>query len=300
MPRQQTLANPISCTGVGLHTGCAVAMTLRPADAESGIRFRRADLNARSIQAHVDNVVDARMGTSIGDGKDVRIGTVEHLMAALSGCGIDNVLVELDGPEVPIMDGSAESFVFLIECAGVVEQRVSRRVIEVLKDVSVGDKDRSASIGPSECFSVGFEIEFDSPVVGRQDTLVTLINGAFKHEVSRARTFGFEREVDHLRSMGLALGGSLDNAIVVGSSGILNEEGLRYEDEFVRHKVLDSIGDLYLAGAPLVGHFQGRRSGHALNHRLVKALLADETAWRYTAPRPEGAGQLTWPARVRA
>ena len=275
-------------------------MTLRPDDAGSGIRFRRVDLNARAVQAHVDNVVDARMGTSIGDGQDVRIGTVEHLMAALSGCGIDNVLVELNGPEVPIMDGSADAFVFLIESAGVVEQRVPRRVIEVLKDVSVGDKDRSASIGPSECFSVGFEIEFDSPVIGRQDTLVTLVNGAFKHEVSRARTFGFEHEVDHLRSMGLALGGSLDNAIVVGSSGILNEEGLRYEDEFVRHKVLDSIGDLYLAGAPLVGHFQGRRSGHSLNHRLVKALLADETAWRYTAPRPEGVAPLVWPARVRA
>ncbi len=298
--RQQTLANPIDCSGVGLHSGCAVTMTLRPADAGSGIRFQRVDGDARAVQAHIDNVVDNRMGTAIGDGNGVRIGTVEHLMAAFSGCGVDNVLVELDGPEVPIMDGSAESFVFLIECAGMVEQRARRRAIEVLKDVSVGNEERGASIVPGEHFSVGFEIEFDSPVIGRQDAHVTLVNGAFKHEVSRARTFGFEHEVDHLRQMGLALGGSLDNAIVVGCSGILNEGGLRYDDEFVRHKVLDSIGDLYLAGAPLIGHFQGRRSGHALNHELVKALLADHEAWRYTMLRPDDTVQPVWPVRARA
>ena len=275
-------------------------MTLLPAPAGTGIRFRRRDQGGAEILAHIDNVVDDRMCTTLGDDHGLRVGTVEHLMAALSGCGVDNVVVELDGPEVPIMDGSAESFVFLIECAGIAEQRAPKRAIEVLKHVAIGDEHRGVSLTPGEHFSVGFEIEFDSPVIGRQSTHVSLVNGAFKDEVSRARTFGFEHEVDDLRRLGLALGGSLNNAIVVSGSKILNEGGLRYDDEFVRHKVLDSIGDLYLAGAPLIGHFQGRRSGHALNHRLVKALLADKTAWRTTTMRADDAARYAWPARARA
>ena len=287
---QQSLKSKISCCGTGLHSGAKVSMTLLPAPADTGIIFRRTDADGigLEIEAHVANVVDGRMCTTLGDGSGASIATVEHLMAALSGCGIDNLYVEVDGGELPIMDGSAAPFVFLIECAGIVAQDAPRRAIEILKPVCVEDQDRRAEISPGEGFSVGFEIEFGSGAIGQQDMAVELVNGTFKGELSRARTFGFVEEVDQLRAMGLALGGSLDNAVVVSGDEVLNEDGLRYKDEFVRHKILDCVGDLYLAGAPIIGHFKGHRSGHALNHSILRSLLADQSCWRYTTlPREQ-------------
>lgn len=259
-------------------------MTLLPAPPNTGIIFRRTDTdgNGLEVAALVENVVDDRMCTTLGDGEGATIATVEHLMAALCGCGIDNLYVEVEGSELPIMDGSAAPFVFLIECAGIVEQDALRRVIEILKPVRVEDEDRQVELLPGDGFSVDFEIEFESDAIGRQDMSVDLVNGTFKGELSRARTFGFIEEVDQLRAMGLALGGSLDNAVVVSGNEVLNEDGLRYENEFVRHKILDCVGDLYLAGAPIIGHFKGHRSGHALNHSIVRSLLADQGSWRYT------------------
>lgn len=279
---QHTLKSEIGCSGTGLHSGNTVSIVLKPAPEDTGIVFRRTDKdgNNAEIEARVENVVEATLCTTLGNDDGVKIATVEHLLAALAGCHIDNVIVEVDGPEMPIMDGSAAPFVFLIECAGVVAQNKSRRVIEVLKRVAVSDNGREASLSPGDGFSVGFEIDFNSSAIGKQDKSVRLVNGTFKGEISRARTFGFAEEVDQLRKMGLARGGSLDNAVVVQGDEILNEEGLRYDDEFVRHKILDCVGDLYLAGAPISGHFQGYRSGHAMNHAIVRALFADPTAWR--------------------
>lgn len=281
---QQTLKSKVSCSGTGLHSGVNVSMTLLPAPPNTGIIFRRTDTdgNGLEVAALVENVVDDRMCTTLGDGEGATIATVEHLMAALCGCGIDNLYIEVEGSELPIMDGSAAPFVFLIECAGIVEQDAPRRVIEILKPVRVEDEDRQVELLPGDGFSVDFEIEFESDAIGRQDMSVDLVNGTFKGELSRARTFGFIEEVDQLRAMGLALGGSLDNAVVVSGNEVLNEDGLRYKDEFVRHKILDCVGDLYLAGAPIIGHFKGHRSGHALNHSIVRSLLADQGSWRYT------------------
>jgi UDP-3-O-[3-hydroxymyristoyl] N-acetylglucosamine deacetylase len=279
--RQQTLKSTIGCTGTGLHSGARVEMQLLPAEPFSGIRFRRTDLpDTGEIVAEVNNIVSSELCTRIGSHGGATVATIEHLMAALSGCDVDNVVVELDGPEVPVMDGSAAPFVFLIECAGVVEQDAPRRAIEVLKPVTVTNGSGHASLSPSNGFSVAFNIEFDASAIGKQHMQVHLVNGAFKTEICRARTFGFAEDADQLRANGLALGASLDNAIVIRGEDILNEGGLRYDDEFVRHKILDSIGDLYLAGMPIIGHFHGHRSGHALNHALLQALFADVTAWQ--------------------
>jgi UDP-3-O-[3-hydroxymyristoyl] N-acetylglucosamine deacetylase len=278
--RQRTLRKSIGCLGVGLHSGAKVSMTLRPGDVDEGIVFRRVDLDGAEVPARWDHVVDTTMCTSIGRPDGVRISTIEHLMAAFAGCGVDNAVVEVDGAEVPIMDGSAQPFVFLIECAGVVEQNAERRAVRILKPVRIEDGDRVAELMPSDDFTVEFEIDFDRPAIARQSLEVTLANGAFKTDIARARTFGFEEEVEALRAAGLARGGSLDNAIVVSGERILNDDGLRFDDEFVRHKVLDSIGDLYLAGGQIIGHFHGFRSGHGLNHELLRALFANENAWR--------------------
>ena len=282
--RQHTLKSEIGCSGTGLHTGETVSIRLIPAPANAGIVFRRTDAAARGVEiaARVDNIVEATLCSTLGTDDGIKVATVEHLMAALAGCGVDNAVVEVDGPELPIMDGSAAPFVFLIECAGIAAQDAPRRVIEVLRQVKVSAGEREASLSPAAGFSVGFEIDFDTGAIGKQDLYVKLVNGTFKGEISRARTFGFAEEVDQLRRMGLARGGSLDNAVVVRGNEILNEEGLRYDNEFVRHKILDCVGDLYLAGAPICGHFQAYRSGHALNHAMVRALFADKSAWRYT------------------
>lgn len=256
-------------------------MTLIPAEPGSGIVFRRVDRGGAVVDGRFDNVSDTMLGTTLKNGDGIGVATVEHLMAALAGLGIDNLMVELDGPEVPIMDGSAAPFVFLAECAGIVEQQAPRRAIEVLKPVSVSDGERYASVTPSDGFSISCEISFDHPAIADQSCYVELSNGAFKRELARARTFGFLADIDRLRANGLALGGSLDNAVVLSDDAVLNDGGLRYADEFVRHKALDCIGDLYLAGGPIIGHVECVRSGHKMNHRLLEALFADQSAWRH-------------------
>jgi len=278
--RQRTLAGPIHCSGVGLHSGAGVTMRLLPAAPDSGIVFRRDDLPGQpTIAADWRSAVESPLCSTLRGADGVEIATVEHLMAAFAGLGIDNATVALDGPEVPIMDGSAAPFVFLVECAGVAEQAPPRRAIRVRKEVRVGDSERWASLRPGPAFSLAFEIDFPNPVVARQSHAVTLAGGVFKSDLARARTFGFRRDIDQLRALGLARGGSLDNAIVVDDDGILNREGLRYDDEFVRHKLLDSVGDLYLAGGPIIGRFEAYRSGHALTLRLVRELMENAAAW---------------------
>jgi UDP-3-O-[3-hydroxymyristoyl] N-acetylglucosamine deacetylase len=291
--RQRTLKTSIGCTGIGLHSGAKVSMVLHPAEANSGIRFRRIDIAGAGAIVPADwaAVHDTRMNTCVRNEAGAVVGTIEHLMAALAGMQIDNCLIDINAPEVPVMDGSAAPFLFLIECAGVVEQSAPRRAIRVLKRVTVKDGDRVASLTPSTGFSLRFHIDFASTAISRQEFFVNLSRGTFKSEISRARTFGFEQEVAALRAHGLARGGSLDNAVVIDSTGtkVLNDDGLRYTDEFVRHKVLDAVGDLYLAGAPLIGHFNGVRSGHAVNNRLLRELFADKSAWTYTTVAPGSA-----------
>jgi UDP-3-O-[3-hydroxymyristoyl] N-acetylglucosamine deacetylase len=278
--RQQTLKTPIRCAGIGLHSGTQVEMVLMPAEPNTGIVFRRIDQSpVLDIPASWRNVVDTRLCTRIGLPGGPSVSTVEHLMAALAGSEIDNAIIEIDGPEIPIMDGSAAPFVFLIECAGTVEQPAARRAIKVLREVEAGSGGRTARLSPALVSSVSFDIDFDSPVIRQQQAEMRLGAGTFKTEISRARTFGFLHEIDQLRAAGLARGGSLDNAVVVSSEGVMNEGGLRYDDEFVRHKILDAVGDLYLAGGPLLGHFHGCRAGHQLHHAALGALFADQDNW---------------------
>lgn len=281
---QRTLKADINCTGIGLHSAAHVHMQLRAAAPNTGIRFRRTDVKDANpeIIARWDAVSATAYSTTLRNDDGVTVSTVEHLMAALAGCAIDNAVIELDGAEVPVMDGSSAPFVFLIECAGIIEQAAPRRAVRVLKTVEVGDGDRYCTLSPSDGFSVSFEIDFDSTVVNRKSGFFDLHNGGFRRHICRARTFGFQQDVQKLWDQGLALGGSLENAVVVGADdSILNDEGLRYEDEFLRHKVLDSVGDLYLAGAPLLAHFHGQCSGHSLNNRLLRRLFADAAAWEY-------------------
>lgn len=282
--QQKTLKESISGTGVGLHSGERVSVTLHPAEPDSGIVLVRSDVaEERSyIPLSWRNVVDTRLATTVGNDHGVTVGTIEHLMSALAGCGIDNALIEVNGPEMPIMDGSAAPFVQLIEQVGVVEQHAPRLAIKVLKPVSVSEDGRSLALLPSDDFSIDFEIEFPSGVIARQRLFFEPLDSDYGDDIAGARTFGFEHEVEALRNAGLALGGSLANAVVVSGDKVLNEEGLRYEDEFVRHKILDCIGDLYLSGAPLIAHVRARCSGHALNNRLLSALFADPEAWCYT------------------
>jgi len=285
--RQKTLKNAIGCSGVGLHTGAKVTMMISPAEADSGILFKRTDISGGQaiIAGTWRNVVESKLCSAVANEDGVEIKTIEHLMAAFAGLGIDNALVEISGPEIPIMDGSAAPFVFLIECAGILEQDPPRRAIKILKPVTVSEDHCEAALMPGDGFSVTFDIRFSSPLVASQDHYVELTDGAFKAEISSARTFGFEHEVAALRAGGLLLGGSLDNAVVVSGERVLNDSGLRYGNEFVRHKILDSVGDLYLAGAPIIGHFRGSRSGHAMNHRLLEALFADAGAWAMVPER---------------
>ena len=281
MIKQRTLKNVIRATGVGLHTGKKVYLTLRPAAVDTGIIFRRVDLaDPVEIKARPENVGDTRLSTTLVKG-DVRISTVEHLLSALAGLGIDNAYVDVSAPEVPIMDGSAGPFVFLVQSAGIEEQSAPKRFIRIKRSVIVEQDDKWARFDPFDGFKVGFSIDFDHPVFQshQQNAMVDFSTTSFVREVSRARTFGFMRDIEQLRERQLALGGSLDNAIVVDDYRILNEDGLRYEDEFVKHKILVAIGDLYLLGHSLIGAFSGHKSGHALNNRLLRALMADESAW---------------------
>lgn len=281
MINQRTLKNVIRATGVGLHTGEKVYLTLRPAAVDTGVVFRRVDLDpVVELQAKPDRVGDTRLSTALQQG-EVSVSTVEHLMSALAGLGIDNVYVELTSPEVPIMDGSAAPFVFLIQSAGVIEQRAPKKFIRVIKSVKIQDGDKWAKFDPFEGFKVSFSIDFDHPIFVKspQQATVDFSTTSFVKEVSRARTFGFMHEVEALREAGLALGGSHDNAIVMDSYTILNDDGLRYEDEFVKHKILDAIGDLYLLGHPLIGAFSAHKSGHALNNKLLRALVMQTDCW---------------------
>jgi UDP-3-O-[3-hydroxymyristoyl] N-acetylglucosamine deacetylase len=281
MIRQRTLKNVIRATGIGLHTGEKVYLTVRPAPVDTGIIFRRVDLDpVVEIPAAAENVGETTLSSTLVK-DDVKVGTVEHFLSAMAGLGIDNAYVELSAPEVPIMDGSAGPFVFLLQSAGIQEQDALKKFIRIRKPVKVEDGDKSATFLPFEGFKVSFEIEFDHPVFrGRTQTAsIDFSSTSFVKEVARARTFGFMRDIEYLRSQNLALGGSVNNAIVVDEFRILNEDGLRYEDEFVKHKMLDAIGDLYLLGFSLIGEFVGHKSGHALNNQLLRQLMADRDAW---------------------
>ena len=299
---QRTLKNRISCTGVGLHTGVSVSLTLHPAPADTGIWFLRSDVAPGIARVHArwDRVRSSTLCTMIGNEFGTTVMTIEHLMAAFAGCGIDNAVVELNGPEVPAMDGSAHPFVLLMECAGTMQMESPRRVLRVLHPVEVTDGDRRAALRPSHEFRIDFEIDFHGPAGVHQRRTFRGAERAFKEEIGRARTFGFAHEVDAMRAKGLARGGSLDNAIVVDGDKVLNPGGLRYEDEYVRHKILDLVGDLYLAGAPMLAQVVGLRSGHAVTHMLLRALFADKSAWRYESLAPEGVREtpLLAPAAV--
>jgi UDP-3-O-[3-hydroxymyristoyl] N-acetylglucosamine deacetylase len=281
MIRQRTLKNVIRATGVGLHTGDKVYMTLRPAAVDAGIVFRRVDLaEPVEIRSRCENVGDTRLSTTLVKG-DVRIATIEHLLSAIAGLGIDNAYVDLSAPEVPIMDGSAGPFVFLLQSAGIVEQDAPKRFIRIKRAVEVRDGDKIARFEPYDGFRLGFTIEFNHPAIPTSQSRaeVEFSTENYIREVSRARTFGFMHDLEYMRDRNLGLGGSMDNAIVLDDFRVLNDDGLRYADEFVRHKILDAVGDLYLAGHPVIGAFEGFKSGHALNNALVRALLADRSAW---------------------
>jgi UDP-3-O-[3-hydroxymyristoyl] N-acetylglucosamine deacetylase len=282
MLNQRTLKNSIRATGVGLHTGKKVLMTLRPAAPDTGIVFRRTDLDRPvDIRAHAENVGDTMMGTTLHLG-DIKVSTVEHLLSALAGLGIDNALVEVSSGEVPIMDGSAGPFVFLLQSAGIEEQKAPKRFIRILESLQVDDGDKWARFDPYDGFKVNFEIEFNHPTFKKHSQVASMdfSTTSFLREISRARTFGFMRDLESLRSRNLALGGNMDNAIVLDDYRVLNEDGLRYEDEFVKHKILDAIGDLYLLGHSLIGEFSGFKSGHGLNNKLLRTLMNTESAWQ--------------------
>jgi UDP-3-O-[3-hydroxymyristoyl] N-acetylglucosamine deacetylase len=281
MLQQRTLKSLIRATGVGLHSGVKVTMTLRPAAPNSGIVFRRIDLDPPvELSANAFAVGDTRLASCL-ERDGVKIATVEHLMSALAGLGIDNAWVDVDAGEIPIMDGSAAPFVFLIQSAGVEEQHAAKKFIRVKRMVMVEDGDKWARLEPYDGFRLTFSIVFDHPVFDRSNPFVTVdfAEHSYIREVARARTFGFMQDVENMRAQGLALGGSLDNAIVMDEYRVLNSDGLRYRDEFVKHKVLDAVGDLYLLGHPLLGAFSAHKSGHALNNKLLRALLADKSAW---------------------
>jgi UDP-3-O-[3-hydroxymyristoyl] N-acetylglucosamine deacetylase len=288
--RQRTLKASIGCVGVGLHSGLRVNMTLRPAPARHGIVFRRTDLDV-DIPARFDHVVDTRLATVLGleDGT-ARVGTVEHLMAALAGSHIDNAVVEVDGPELPILDGSAAPYLFLLDCAGSVEQEAPRPMILVHRRVRVSDGDAFAELRPSAPGSTGLDmaisIDFSAAAIGRQALSLELTPESFRRELARARTFTLAQEIEQMRAAGLALGGSLDNAVVVDDARVLNPAGLRMPDEFARHKLLDAVGDLALAGAQICGRFVAHRSGHALNNRLLRALFSEVSARREISVEP--------------
>ncbi|MCK9538771.1 UDP-3-O-acyl-N-acetylglucosamine deacetylase [Dokdonella sp.] len=296
MIRQRTLKNVIRATGVGLHTGDKVYMTLRPAAVDTGIVFRRVDLpNPVDIRSCCENVGDTRLSTTLVKG-DVRIATVEHLLSAMAGLGIDNAYVDLSAPEVPIMDGSAGPFVFLLQSAGIEEQPKAKRFIRIRKTITVRNGDKWARFEPFDGFKVGFSIDFNHPMFTKRTSTaeIDFSTTSFVKEVSRARTFGFMRDIEMLRERNLAFGASMDNAIVLDDYRVLNEDGLRYEDEFVKHKILDAIGDLYLLGHSLIGAFYGYKSGHELNNTLLRTLLADASAWEEVSFEDEHSAPISY------
>lgn len=279
---QHTVSSAIPLKGVGLHSGKEINMKIHPARPDHGIEFVRNDVKARynRIPAIWNRVVDTRLCTVVGNDANVIVGTIEHLMAALRGCGVDNAVIELDGPEVPVMDGSSELFVQAIDCTGLHVQSKPRRAIKILKEIVVEEGDKKVSLKPAISSRFIGEIDFDHPVIGKQRYEVELMNGAFRYDVSEARTFGFIDQVHELRKNNLALGASMDNAVVLDKEKILNKEGLRYKhNEFVRHKILDAVGDLYLAGGPILGTYEGIKPSHDMNNKLLRKLFATKDAW---------------------
>jgi len=282
---QRTIATEIQCTGKGLHSGQDVSLRLIPAEPGHGILFKRVDVvdQPNIVPASYDKVVDTRFCTTLENEAGVTVATVEHLMAALAGLGIDNLTIELDAAEVPIMDGSSEPFVFLLECAGIRKQQAQRRYLRLNRSISIQQDSSWIALYPADSFSMEQTIEFSNAVIGCQTADVDFSAANFKNSLCRARTFGFEEDVTRLRDAGLALGGSLENAIVVGDAAILNHGGLRYSDEFVRHKMLDCLGDLYLEGAQVLAHVEGCRVGHGINNAVLHQLFEDDSAWEWTA-----------------
>ena len=279
---QHTLNTPVRFAGIGVHSGQTVNVTISPAAADTGVVFLRTDVDDREprVPARADLVVETRLGTVIGNAAGVTVSTIEHIMAVFCGLGVDNAVVSLDGPETPIMDGSCEPFVRLLDRAGRRPQATPRRFIEILEPIEVTDGEKKATLRPAEGFEVAFEILFDDPAIGRQRIDTALDEGIFRRDLADCRTFGFLREVEALRAAGLARGGSMDNVVVIDRGADLNPHGLRRADEFVRHKALDAIGDLYLLGAPLIGRYEGLYSGHGLNNALARAVAAQPAAWR--------------------
>jgi len=302
MIKQQTLKNVIRAMGVGLHTGNKVYLTLRPAPVDSGIRFRRVDLDEPvEILARPEKVGDTVLSTTLIE-NGVRVSTVEHLLSALAGLGIDNAYVDLSSAEVPIMDGSAGPFVFLIQSAGIVEQNKAKKFIRIIKKIEVVEDDKRVMFEPFDGFKVNFEIEFNHPIFKgeKQSASIDFSKTSFVKEVSRARTFGFQKDIEYLRANNLALGGSQENAIVLDDYRVLNEDGLRYENEFVKHKILDSIGDLYLLGRSLIGSFSGYKSGHALNNKLLLALMEQQDCWEEVTFEDSETAPITYAQPVEA
>lgn len=299
---QHTIRQPISSIGTGLHTGRRISLRLSPAPENTGIVFRRNDVTQPPLAARYDTVVDTRLSTVLGrdggNGHDGRIATIEHLMAALAGCGVDNILVDVDGPEIPVFDGSAAEFVFLLECAGITAQSAMRQHIHMDRTIRVEDGDAFAELSPATQpgLTIDISIDFPAAAIGQQRYVTLVEPGAFRRHLSTARTFVLQPEIDYLHSVGLARGGSLDNAVVVNGDSVVNPSGLRHPDEFVRHKVLDAIGDLYLAGGMICGHFRGHKSGHTLNNRLLRKVFAEQANWHrapldtsLSAPQPRAA-----------
>ena len=280
MLKQRTLSSKIRASGVGLHTGKKISLTLKPAPSNSGIVFKRTDIESAPIKASLENVFDTRLSTSLSN-DEIKISTVEHLLSALAGIGIDNAIVELDGPEVPIMDGSARPFVFMIQSAGIQEQSEAKRFIKIKKTIEVKQDEKWAKIEPFDGFKVAFTIDFDHPAFSEtsQSSEIDFSSVSYLSQVSRARTFGFAKDIELLRKNNLALGGSVNNAIVIDDYKVVNEEGVRFQDEFVKHKILDAIGDLYLLGHGLIGSFSAYKSGHHLNNLLLRELINNVHAW---------------------
>tara|TARA_S200000501_G_scaffold357044_1_gene380331 strand:+ start:105 stop:1049 length:945 start_codon:yes stop_codon:yes gene_type:complete len=300
--KQHTLRETVRVEGVALHSGVAVSLAIKPAAIDQGIVFKRIDVKNHYavIPAKWNLVSDTRLCTTITNKQGISVSTIEHLMAAFSGCGIDNVTIEVNGPEVPIMDGSSEPFVSIFQSCGVVEQNAARQVLKILKPIEIlGDSGECIVLSPAEEFSIDFEIDFNSMAIKEKSLDISLVNGTFNHVISGARTFGFLEDVDKMRAAGLGLGGSLDNVVVVDGSNILNAGGLRYNDEFVRHKILDCVGDVYLAGGPIIGRIKAFKTGHYFNNKLLRQLFSDEEAWKWitlseekTKPRYELASAL--------
>ena len=287
--RQTTLANEMSLTGIGVHSGAPVSLTLCPADSDTGLRFlisKDDNADGSEIAADQQFVSGVTLCTVLGDGNGASVATVEHVLAAMRGLGVDNVLIEIDSGEVPIMDGSAAPFVEAIDEAGIAELDAPRRFLKVLKPICVEENGAVGELTPYNGFHLDIEIDFETPLIGKQNLSVELNPGAFRRDIARARTFGFMKDVEQLWAAGLALGASLDNTVAIGEDRVINREGLRYADEFVRHKALDAVGDLALAGAPILGAFRSRRGGHRLNALVLQALFADSEAWTMVeAPR---------------